>query len=620
MNGFRSAYEPIQTPLALAGVLLIAGLTLLVYLPSLHGDFILDDERYVTENPHIASSDGLYRIWCTNQLIDYWPLTYTTFWFEWRLWGMNPTGYRVTNLLLHIITALLAWMIFRELSIPGAFLAALLFAVHPVNVESVAWISQRKEMLAALFFMLSILWYLRREEKRSEGKLGVASACRWYWLSLLAFALAMLSKSSAATLPLVLVLIVWWLHERVTKWDFCRLLPYFCVAALLTLVEIWFQTRGDPHAHASFDERLCGAGAVVWFYLSKALLPIDLTFIYPHWNIRTGHLLWWLPLLATLGVTALLWRRHNSPQTNSRRALFFAWGFFCVALAPVMGFAEVGGMRLSLAADRYEHIALIGVVALVAAAWSYWHESVSKPAQSVASALATVVVGGLVVLTWQQSRLFGDRIKLYQATLAVNSFPLATIPFHNNLAAALIVAGRSQEAIEHCEEALQLQPDLPQAFYNLGKAHMQLGHMDQAIKNYQHAISLKHDYAEAHFGLGNVLFKADRRPEALEQYQLAVRFKSNDSDAHANLAVALACQGRPQEALEHYRQALLLKPDNIDALANLALLYAAIDRPVEAVDAAQKALDSARAQGESALADQILDWLTKYRDSDRVKK
>ena len=302
---------------------------------------------------------------------------------------MRPAGYHVTNLILHAAEALLIWVILRKLSIPGAFLAAAIFAVHPVNVESVAWIAQRKNTMAMLFFLLSILWYLKTvipaasvgmPQVRSHGgpweRETFSSFIRhpsslyfWYWLSLTAFVLAMLSKGSVVVLPVLLLGIIWWLRP-VTIRDMLRTAPFFAVAAALAAVNVWFQTHGSGEVlrTASFTERLLGAGGVVWFYLYKALLPLDLDFVYPQWHIKAGNPLWWLPLLAAFAVTAVLWRY----RTSWSRPLLFAWGFFCVALAPVMGFTDVGFMKYSLVADHYQHIAVIGLIALAAAGWSAW--------------------------------------------------------------------------------------------------------------------------------------------------------------------------------------------------------------------------------------------------------
>ncbi len=364
-----------------AGALMAAGL--FVYWPSLTGGFIWDDEINLAGNELVKASDGLYRMWFTTEPFDYWPLTNTSYWVEWRLWGTNPLGYHVTNLLLHVGNALLAWAVLRRLNIAGAFLAALIFLVHPVNVESVAWITQRKNTLSMFLFLVSILLYLlaSTESDPEEGQSprknpGNAKPVTerpspmnrggWLILSVLAFALAMLSKGSVVVLPGILLLITWWRRDHITLADMGRVAPFFVVGVALTLVNIWFQTHGgEAIRHATPIERVLGAAVVLWFYLYKALLPIDLSFIYPQWHIDAAAARWWLPLASAVIVTGILiWRRRGWWA----RPLLFAWSFFVLALVPVMGFTDVYFMKFSLVADHYQYIALLGPCAAIAAA------------------------------------------------------------------------------------------------------------------------------------------------------------------------------------------------------------------------------------------------------------
>ena len=274
----------------------------LAYWPALTGQFVWDDDILLANNALVKASDGLYRMWFTTEAVDYWPMTGTTFWLEWRLWGMNPFGYHVTNLLLHLANAGLLWAALRRLSIPGAAIAACFFALHPVNVESVAWVVQRKNVLSQFFFLLSALWFLVHDED-SSGRVG-----RWYWLSLGAFVLAMLSKGSVAVLPAALLLVAWWRRGHLTVQDGVLTLPFFAIAAGLTFLNVSLQTRNVAEVirDVTLVERVLGAAAVVWFYLYKAVLPIGLVFVYPQWNIDGADVRWWLPLAAALAVTAIL--------------------------------------------------------------------------------------------------------------------------------------------------------------------------------------------------------------------------------------------------------------------------------------------------------------------------
>jgi protein O-mannosyl-transferase len=647
----------------LAGAVLIMVIAFLAYLPCINGEFILDDDQLLTNNSQIKASDGLYQIWSTTEAPDYWPATNTSLWIEWRLWKMNPTGYHVANLILHIVESLLIWLILRRLAIPGAFLAAMIFAVHPVNVESVAWISQRKNTMAMLFMLLSIFWYLKAdilsgwrshgeptEQEKSIARSLVAVlhsgrgiADQWYWLSLTAFLFAMLSKGSVAVLPVLLLGIVWWLRP-LTKQDLARTLPFFAVALALAAVNMWFQTHGSKEAIRSADvaQRLLGAGGVVWFYLYKALLPLDLAFIYPQWHIHTGNLLWWLPLVAALAVTVVLWRNRKGWS----RSVFFAWGFFCVALIPVMGFVDVGFMQYSLVADHYQHIAIIGLIALASTGFVAWQKQSQGMMRRAAPALAAAAVVALAILTWRQSECYHDNITLYQTTLSLN--PECWMA-HNNLGVNMARAGYLPEALEQYNQALQLKDNYPEAENNLGNALVKIGRPDEAVEHYRRALSLQSDYPEAHdnllnalamtgradeaieyysqaiksnpdnlqahYKLGNVLAHASRLSEAIEHYQQALALAPHNPEVHVNMGNALTRIGRIEEAIEHYRLALRLKPDDNAARVNLISEYVRADRATEAVATAEEALELARMQGQTALAKQIEDWLNAYRSS-----
>lgn len=608
-------------------LIVLAGI--LAFWPALSGGFILDDDILLSESHLVQASDGLARIWIGTESHDYWPITNSSFWFEWRLWGMNPIGYHCTNLLLHVAAALLIWGILQKLSIPGAFLAALLFTVHPVNAESVAWISQRKGLLAMVFFLLSIQWYLRAEKRRGvrgEGRGEEEEETRrsgeeqsrgaglgaWYWLSLLAFVLAMLSKGSVAVLPVVLLLIEWWRRGRVGVGDLVRAAPYVLVAIVLTAVNLWFQTHGIQAVirDANVGERMAGAGAMIWFYLSKALAPIDLAFIYPQWHIDTREFLWWLPLLAVAAVTIVLWRRCHSLQGIRGRTFLFAWLFFCVALAPVLGFADIAYMRYSLVADHYQHLALIGVVALAAAGWNTWRQRTRETGPTAANVTAGLMVGGLALLTWQQCWLYKDPITLYQETLKRN--PACTIAQYN-LGNSLADAGRLDEAIEHYQQALQLQPDDVQTQNNLGSALVRQGRIQEAIERYQRVLQIQPDNAVADVNMGIALLAADRTREAIKYLEEAIRLDANNADAHLNLGLALAKSDRLQEAIGQFEQTLRLERFQLQVYANLTSAYVQLQQPNQAIASAEKGIELAQSQGQEALAQEIESWLKSYR-------
>jgi tetratricopeptide (TPR) repeat protein len=452
--------------------------------------------------------------------------------------------------------------------------------------------------MAMLFFLLSILWYLKfvmstaitgMAAKRSHGgpweqvSSGIAPA-RWYWLSLAAFLLAMLSKGSVAILPVVLLGIIWWLRP-LTRRDLLRIVPFFIIALALVAVIMWFQNRGvvEPFRTAGITERLLGAGSVIWFYLYKALLPVDLAFIYPQWHIETDNPLWWLPLSAALVVTAVLWRYRK----GWGRPLLFAWGFFCVALLPVMGFTDVGFMQYSLVADRYQHIPLIGIIALASASWSAWHLRVRGSLGWMTLAVAVAAAVTLGFLSWRQSGLYRDDFTLNYAILDKN--PNCWMA-HNNLGGALIELDRPLEAIDHCEQAIKLNPYHAKAYNNLGISLVKIGRAQEAIEQYRQAITLKPDYTDAYNNLGSALIGMGRFQEAIEYCQQAVSLDPNSVVAHNTLGNAYQSSGQYQQAIEYYKAAIYLDPNFFQAYINLGSALNKTGRIPEAIEYYEKAI------------------------------
>ncbi len=606
---------------ALIPAILLITATVLVYWPALTGGFIFDDDTLLTKNPLIHAADGLSRMWFTTEPLDYWPMTTTSFWLEWRLWGLDSTPYHVTNLILHLGSSLMLWAILRRLSIPGAWLAAMLFAIHPVNVESVAWIAQRKNTLSMLFFLLAIFWYLddefvsvwpkhpvapggqrpgtatsrRRDALAAGSRPSRPRVTRTYWLSLLAFVLAMLSKGSVAVLPALLLLMVWWRRGEVSRADLIRTSPFFVVAALLTLVNIWFQSHymsGEAIRHVTLVQRALGAAAVAWFYLSKALLPIRLIFIYPQWDIRSVDVRWWLPLTAAAAVTAVLVWQRRRPVV---RALLFAWMAFGLALVPVMGFTDVYFMKFALVADHYQYIAIIAVVACVAAA--LWRLPLAASARRIAAAALIVVLG---IATWQQSELYADAETLYRATLSSNP---STWLVHNDL--GVLIASRSPgEAIEHFRESLRLNPDNVESYNNLCHALAHAGRMSETIVACSSALRRDPSLYTAHNDLGAAMASMGKLDQARAEFEAALRLAPAYDEAHNNLANVLAATGRVAEAIDHYRAALLATPEFAIGHLNLGLALEREGRISEAIAEYKEAarLDPALSQAQQRLA------------------
>ncbi|HSW45826.1 MAG TPA: glycosyltransferase family 39 protein, partial [Phycisphaerae bacterium] len=340
-----------------AGLLLIAAV-FAAHFPAIHAGYIWDDDAFLYQNPIIMAPDGLYRFWFTTEASDYWPLTHTMFWLEWRIWGDNPMPYHVGNIILHAVAVLLLWRVFARLGLDeiGAYLAAMIFAVHPVTVESVAWISERKNVLSLSLYLLSILAYFRFEDRGSR---------RWYVLALLAAAAALLAKVSVMTLPVVLLLCAWWRRGSLTGRDILRTLPFFAMSLAMGLLEIWFvgqqaSISGEVPRPEGFLSRIAASGWIVWFYLYKTLLPLNLSMVYPRWNVDGGNILSFVPLALLIGCFVVLWRR----RTGWGRAPLAALGYFVITLGPVLGFMDMSFALYSLVADHLQYPAMPGIVAL----------------------------------------------------------------------------------------------------------------------------------------------------------------------------------------------------------------------------------------------------------------
>jgi tetratricopeptide (TPR) repeat protein len=592
---------------ALALIFLIA----VAYWPAVHGGFLFDDDTILTNNPLVHAADGLQRIWLTTQAIDYWPVTNTSFWLEWRLWGLNPVGYHVTNVVLHACSALLLWAILRQVGVPGSFWGAALFALHPVNVQSVAWIAQRKNTLAMFWCLLSIAAFLKTQRvSRSATPTSRRQPTRsdkFYWLSLAAFVLAMLSKGSVAVVPAVFMILLWWRNGVVTRRDLLRVMPFVVVAVVFTFVNVSLQSRaGGAIRDVLPAGRLLGAAAVVWFYLSKALVPVGLTFMYPQWTIEPNSVLWWLPLIAAAALSMLLWTWRGRPMV---RGLLVAWALFCTALLPVMGLTDVYFMKYSLVADHYQYFAVIALTSCVGAGLARGRLAIGTSRVNASAAIGVCLVAALGILTWRQARLYADAETLYRATLEANPDAWA---LRNNLGALLVDRGQDADGAAELRESLRQNPDLTAARVNLcladihvkafemavrecadaahdapsdGRVHahlalslMALGRLGEAEAEFKVALAREPGNADARYNFAHLLAITGRAEESVTQYREVLRVLPDSAVAHNELGVALASTGDNGDAEREFRAALALRPDFAEARRNLDELLRHIGR------------------------------------------
>jgi tetratricopeptide (TPR) repeat protein len=556
---------------------------LLAYQPAWHAGFVWDDDAHVTANPCIVGPLGLKEIWTSGEA-NYFPLVLTNFWVQHALWGLNPQPYHFVNFILHAAAALLLWRVLRRLRVPGAWLGASLWALHPVQVESVAWISELKNTQSGLIFLLAIWFFLRWVEP--QNKVGVNHGIRDYVLALVCAALALLSKPSTVMLPVVLGLCWWWLQDRWSWRNLLWLAPFFALSALASAWTIWEQrvrsgALGGEWAQ-NWPEHLVIAGKVAWFYPAKLLWPHPLIFIYPRWKIDAPQMMAYFGVLAVAAILLFAWWKRRTWL----KSVFFASAYFWVSLVPVLGFFSVYFFRYSFVGDHFQYLASMGPLALAGAAiaasrglmrakWS-WLEPVAGGA----------LLLGLASLTGQQCQLYADEPTLWRLTLDRN--PQCWLA-HNNLA-KLISPLHPEEALEHYREALRLNPGYAQGHYNLGVTLAQLGRWPEAAVQYETAIELKVDFAEPHFNLANLLSQLGQVSPALAHYETAVRLRPDFGDAHYNLANVLSQQGQVPQALEHYAAAARLSPASAAVHNNLGTALLTLGRVPEAIAQFQEAV------------------------------
>ena len=547
---------------------LIVLLVFLAYLPALRGGFVWDDETYVTHNPTLHNLDGLQRIWFeVGAVPQYYPMVHTTFWLEYHLWGLNPFGYHLVNILLHAMAAILLWQVLLRLRIRGAWLAAVLFALHPVCVESVAWITERKNVLSAVFYFAAALAYLRFAplEQNDSGRQ------RWGWhrVALVLFMAALLSKTVTCSLPAALLLVCWWKKGRLRQNDIMPLLPFFATGVALGLLTAWMEKHhvGAQGAEWSltFADRCLIAGRALWFYAGKLVWPAHLTFIYPRWVIEPAGWWQWLFPVATIGVVAGLWLARRRIGKGPLVAVLF----FAGTLGPALGFVNVYPMRYSFVADHFQYLAGVGLITLCAAGLA-----------RIPRVIPATLVVLLGALTWQQAGIYRNPETLWRDTLAKN--PDCWMA-HNNLGHLLSNQGHIEEAMEHYHKAIQIDPNSYETLGNLGNTLATLGRFDEAIKNYRKFIQINPNDAAALNNLALALVAQGRFDEAIENYYKAIQINPDYPDAQYNLGIALAAKGRSDEAIENYRNAIQINPNNCEALDNLGMVLTARGQFDEAI-------------------------------------
>ena len=591
----------LRTPGAMAVAL--CALVFAALFPALFGGFVWDD-AVLGYSRTLREWSGLWRIWFEPGNIasehHYWPVTYTSFWLEDKLWGLNAFSSHLVNILLHLANTLLLWQLLTRLAIPGAWLAAALFAVHPVHVEVAAWVIARKDLLATLFSLGCALVWLRfsPDDKAQPGlRHGAAVA-----LLLIA---ALLSKSVAVTLPCTLLLLYWLQHGHLPRRVVLWATPLFLITAVITTFDLHFYRMQDPPSYDySLVERVLIAAQALCFYAGKLLWPTNLTVIYPHWEPVSAR--GWLCLVVVIGVFALLGclrrRLGHGPLTGVL--------FFVLTLLPVLGFVDFNHMTFSFVADRYQYLASAGLLAVAAGGTVRLARTLPRLSRR---SLQLAVALGLGVLSWmsgQQVGIYRDPVHFYSHILTHN--PQAH-GMHANFSVALYHRGRMQEALEAGRVALEQEPDARHAPYTRHRAGvilaglgqyaeareqlrraletdrddiaadsqtqaeeaMEQGHYDRAIVFLQVLTEVRPQRASAWATLGEALGGAGRNEEAITALQQAIALAPYDPaipTMHVLLAYSAEALGQGDRAQEHYRKALQRDANFLPAMVALAKL------------------------------------------------
>jgi len=588
--------------------------TIFSHWQAIGGGFIWDDDAHVTRLD-LRSFEGLWLIWtklgATQQ---YYPLLHSVFWFEHALWGDNASFYHIANILFHTLAVFLLVAVLRKLAIPGAWVAGFIFALHPVYVESIAWVTEQKNTISAIFYLLAAFHYIKYDQERKRNN---------YIYGLLFFILALLSKTVTATLPAALLVIFWWQRGRLSlKRDVVPLLPWFVFGVIGGCFTAWVERVYIGANGADFAltpvMRCLLAGHVVWFYLGKLLWPANLIFIYEHWNIDSSSFVQYLYPLALLALIAVLYFyavrtiRGEAPSQFTRAPLA-GFLFFVGTLFPVLGFANVYPFMFSYVADHFQYLGSLGIIVPLSAFFTISIDKLSLENRGIGSAIGGVMLGLLGVLSWQQCAMYESGETLYRTTLKKN--PSCWMA-HNNLGAILLNQGKIAEAETQFVEALHLrtlyadaQSNLTSVLIRTGRfkeaidsgikslklretaesenslavAFANTGQFQEAIAHYQVALRIKPNYFEVYNNLGNAFMAIRRFDDAFNCFQAAVKLAPNYAEAYDNLAILLLNTGRNADAIKVSEHAVQLIPNAPNFRSNLGLIYSASGRLSDAL-------------------------------------
>ena|SRR3989339_117341 len=572
-------------------------ITLFSYAPAIRNGYIWDDDDYVLNNLLIRSPNGLKNIWFdfsaakifTHQ---YYPMVFTSFWIDYQLWRLNPFYYHLVNIILHSFNAIIIFLILYKLKVHGAWFAAFIFALHPVHVESVAWISERKNVLSTFFYLLAVLSYIKylklgESLSKDTGLKPFDKYQTFYFISLFLYICALLTKTVTCSMPVAILLLLWWKQKKIFFKNLLPLIPFFIIGFIMGILTIWVEknfvgARGIVWDFSIIDRFLI-AGRAIWFYVSSLLWPNNLIFIYPKWQIDSG--IWWQYLypasvIAILIISVFL-------QKFISNALLIALLFFIITLAPALGFIDIYPMKFSFVADHFQYLASIGLITIWVAGIAILFKKFGKNLNWVKYIIFLTILTLFSRKVWLQSHIYKDQMTLWQDTIIKN--PAATLA-HNNLSILYYNQGEYEKSIEECQRVIELDPKEFRAYINLGNTYKMQKKYNKAIIAYQKAIELNQNSEIAYNNLGNLYREQSKYNDAIIAYQKAIKSNPIFFNAYNNLAFLYSKNNENDKAVQIYEIFLQKNPYETTAYNNVGVIYAKQKKYKEAFISFQKAV------------------------------
>jgi len=567
----------------LLGALVIIAASLWVFWPCVHGTWIADDSWYIVGNPLMNDPARIWKAWFQlGSWVEYYPIHETVQYLQWQLWHQDTFGYHLTNIVLHLFSALLVWRLLAKFGLRFAWLGGLIFAVHPMVVDSVALMNELKASLSLPPFLLALLAWIDYEEERR---------LRDYALALAFFVVALLCKLTLVMFPFVILLFAWWKRRAVGWSDLKASAPFFAVSLVLGLTTIKaaeiYAHSGPVYANDSPQGdllwRFVLAGENIAFYFSRCFLPATPLAIYPQWNVEPHALTAYLPWVVLGGVLCFLWTKRDDWGRHALLGL----GFFLIMLAPFWGLKWITYMNSTWVLDHLLYVPILGLLGLVIASLEGIAKELPQSLKPVGIGILGLVVGWLAWTSHAYAEMFTDEATL--AAYNVQHDP-DSAAMHNNLGFALANRGRLPEAVEQFQDAVRLDPLMANASENLGDALLGMGRVEESIRQQEVTVKLKPEWPQSHRSLGNSLMRAGRIPEAIAEYKEAVRIEPGSAWMHYNLGLVLRQNNQIPEAIEEYRKALALQPDYVEAHNSLGIALAASGNINEAREHFEQAL------------------------------